>query len=83
MTREPGHPDLGSLATVAGAGGRRLIVGGWWRLVRLSIYNIYIVSILLWYLQVRHPTYTGEILVQWSWVLPLGGILQLNIGPWN
>ena len=76
MTRDPGHPDLASLATVAGAGGRRLIVGGWWRLVRISryIHNMCIVSILLLYLQVRHPTYTGEILVQWSWVLPLGGI---------
>ena len=40
VTRDPGHPDLASLATVAGAGGRRLIVGGWWRLVRLSFYNI-------------------------------------------
>jgi len=35
-------------------GGRKLLVSGWWGLV-------------------RHPNYLGEILIQWSWVLPAVG----------
>jgi len=38
-------------------GGRKLLVSGWWGLV-------------------RHPNYLGEILIQWSWVLPAGKLLQ-------
>jgi len=36
-------------------GGRKLLVSGWWGLV-------------------RHPNYLGEILIQWSWVLPAVGV---------
>merc|ERR1739846_247667 len=32
-------------------GGRKLLISGWWGMV-------------------RHPNYLGEILIQWSWVLP-------------
>jgi len=35
-------------------GGRKLLISGWWGLV-------------------RHPNYLGEILIQWSWVLPAVG----------
>merc|ERR1712087_1073623 len=39
-------------------GGRKLLVSGWWGLV-------------------RHPNYLGEVLIQWSWVLPAVGSLGL------
>ena len=42
--------ELESLPT---AGGRKLLISGWWGMV-------------------RHPNYLGEILIQWSWVLPAG-----------
>ena len=42
--------DLDTLPT---AGGKKLLISGWWGLV-------------------RHPNYLGEILIQWSWVLPAG-----------
>ena len=45
---------LGVLETT---GGRKLLVSGWWGLV-------------------RHPNYLGEILIQWSWVLPAGKFLE-------
>ena len=41
------------LETLPTAGGKKLLVSGWWGLV-------------------RHPNYLGEILIQWSWVLPAG-----------
>ena len=49
---------LGVLETT---GGRKLLVSGWWGLV-------------------RHPNYLGEILIQWSWVLPAGKFLQWTQG---
>jgi protein-S-isoprenylcysteine O-methyltransferase Ste14 len=53
FAKNPGNPALAHLETVNTAGGRKLIVSGWWGLV-------------------RHPNYLGEILIQWSWVLPTG-----------
>ena len=44
------YTDLETLPT---AGGKKLLISGWWGLV-------------------RHPNYLGEILIQWSWVLPAG-----------
>ena len=41
------------LETLPTAGGKKLLISGWWGLV-------------------RHPNYLGEILIQWSWVLPAG-----------
>lgn len=51
LARDPTHPSLSHLETLETLKGRRLIVSGWWGLV-------------------RHPNYLGELLVQWSWVLP-------------
>jgi len=51
LARDP-KSKVDGIQTEDGIGGRKLIVSGWWRLV-------------------RHPNYTGEIMVQWSWVLPL------------
>lgn len=51
LARDPNHPSLATLKTLETIKGRRLIVSGWWGLV-------------------RHPNYLGELLVQWSWVLP-------------
>ena len=53
LATNPTNPELVDLETVEGVQGRKLIVSGWWSLV-------------------RHPTYLGEVLIQWSWVLPLG-----------
>ena len=54
FAKDPANPSLAHLETVVTAGGRKLIVSGWWGLV-------------------RHPNYLGEVLIQWSWVLPTGG----------
>merc|ERR1719500_2292914 len=51
LAKDP-KSKVDGIQTEDGIGGRKLIVSGWWRLM-------------------RHPNYTGEIMVQWSWVLPL------------
>ena len=51
---------LADLETLPTAGGKKLLVSGWWGLV-------------------RHPNYLGEILIQWSWVLPAGKLISQNI----
>jgi len=53
FAKNPSNPALEHLETVSTAGNRKLIVSGWWGLV-------------------RHPNYLGEVLIQWSWVLPAG-----------
>lgn len=61
LARDPAHPSLAHLQTLETIKGRKVIVSGWWGLV-------------------RHPNYLGELLVQWSWVLPAApalGITQL------
>merc|ERR1712127_662316 len=59
LARDPQHPSLAQLTTLEGIKGRRLIVSGWWGMV-------------------RHPNYLGELLVQWSWVLPAAPSLGLE-----
>lgn len=59
LARDPTHPSLAHLETLETIKGRRLIVSGWWGLV-------------------RHPNYLGELLVQWSWVLPAVPTLGLS-----
>jgi hypothetical protein len=49
--KDPSNPSLAHLETLTTAGNKKIIVSGWWGLV-------------------RHPNYLGEILIQWSWVLP-------------
>jgi len=56
FAKNPSNPALAHLETVSTAGNRKLIVSGWWGLV-------------------RHPNYLGEVLIQWSWVLPAVGAL--------
>jgi len=56
FAKNPTNPALAHLETVSTAGNRKLIVSGWWGLV-------------------RHPNYLGEVLIQWSWVLPAVGAL--------
>lgn len=56
FAKNPSNPALSHLETVSTAGNRKLIVSGWWGLV-------------------RHPNYLGEVLIQWSWVLPAVGAL--------
>lgn len=53
FAKDPSNPSLAHLETVSTAGNRKLLVSGWWGMV-------------------RHPNYLGELLVQWSWVLPAG-----------
>lgn len=48
------------LETLPTAGGRKVLISGWWGLV-------------------RHPNYLGEILIQWSWVMPAGKQKLLKI----
>jgi len=59
LAKDPAHPSLAHLQTLETIKGRRLIVSGWWGLV-------------------RHPNYLGELLVQWSWVLPAAPTLGLT-----
>jgi len=56
FAKDPASPSLSHLETLATAGSKKLIVSGWWSMV-------------------RHPNYLGEILIQWSWVLPAVGSL--------
>jgi len=53
FAKDPANPALAHLETVATAGNKKLIVSGWWGLV-------------------RHPNFLGEVIIQWSWVLPAG-----------
>jgi steroid 5-alpha reductase family enzyme len=53
FAKDPSNPSLAHLETLSTAGNKKLIVSGWWGLV-------------------RHPNYLGEVLIQWSWVLPAG-----------
>jgi len=59
FAKDPSNPSLAHLETVSTAGNRKLLVSGWWGLV-------------------RHPNYLGELLIQWSWVLPAVGSLGLT-----
>jgi len=59
FAKDPNNPALAHLETVTTAGNRKLIVSGWWGLV-------------------RHPNYLGELLIQWSWVLPAVGALGIT-----
>jgi len=51
LAKNPNNPKLSHLQTFETIQNRKLIVSGWWGLV-------------------RHPNYLGELLIQWSWVLP-------------
>jgi hypothetical protein len=53
FAKDASNPLLAHLETVSTAGNRKLIVSGWWGMV-------------------RHPNALGELLIQWSWVLPAG-----------
>merc|ERR1719336_1915981 len=59
FAKDPSNPVLAHLETVSTAGNRKLIVSGWWGMV-------------------RHPNYLGELLIQWSWVLPAVGSLGVT-----
>jgi len=50
FAKDPNSEAMKNLETLP-AGGRKLLISGWWGLL-------------------RHPNYLGEILIQWSWVLP-------------
>jgi len=51
FAKDPNSPAMKHLETLPTAGGRKLLISGWWGLV-------------------RHPNFLGEILINWSWVLP-------------
>merc|ERR1712020_357992 len=51
FAKDPNSPAMKNLETLPTAGGRKVLISGWWGMV-------------------RHPNYLGEILIQWSWVLP-------------
>lgn len=51
FAKDPNSSAMKNLETLPTAGGRKLLISGWWGMV-------------------RHPNYLGEILIQWSWVLP-------------
>jgi len=59
LAKNPASPNLGHLKTLETNTNRKLIVSGWWSLV-------------------RHPNYLGELLIQWSWVLPAVSTLGLT-----
>jgi len=59
LAKNPGNPKLGHLKTLETNTNRKLIVSGWWSVV-------------------RHPNYLGELLIQWSWVLPAVSTLGLT-----
>lgn len=59
MARDPQSASLSHLKTMETSQGRKLIVSGWWGLV-------------------RHPNYLGELLIQWSWVLPAVNSLEAS-----
>jgi len=51
FAKDPNSDSMKQLESLPTAGGRKLLISGWWGMV-------------------RHPNYLGEILIQWSWVLP-------------
>jgi len=51
FAKDPNSAAMKNLETLPTAGGRKLLISGWWGLV-------------------RHPNFLGEILINWSWVLP-------------
>jgi len=51
FAKDPNSAAMRHLETLPTAGGRKLLISGWWGLV-------------------RHPNFLGEILINWSWVLP-------------
>merc|ERR1719184_718667 len=59
LAKNPTNPNLVHLKTLETNTNRKLIVSGWWSLV-------------------RHPNYLGELLIQWSWVLPAVGSLGVT-----
>ena len=59
FAKDPANPSLAHLETLSTPGNKRLIVSGWWGLV-------------------RHPNYLGEVLIQWSWVLPAGNYYYIT-----
>jgi len=59
LAKNPNNPALGHLQTVETSQSRKLIVSGWWGVV-------------------RHPNYLGELLIQWSWVLPAVSTLGMT-----
>ena len=59
FAKDPANPALAHLETVTAANNKKLIVSGWWGLV-------------------RHPNFLGEVIIQWSWVLPLAYSLGLT-----
>jgi len=59
LAKNPSNPNLSHLKTFETIPNRKLIVSGWWGLV-------------------RHPNYLGELLIQWSWVLPAVSTLGLT-----
>jgi len=59
LAKNPNNPKLSHLHVFETAQNKKLIVSGWWGLV-------------------RHPNYLGELLIQWSWVLPAVSTLGLT-----
>ena len=69
LAKDP-ESKVDGIQTEDGTGGRKLIVSGG---VKSFFAILRLITFLVkgWGSVVRHPNYTGEILVQWTWVLPL------------